>query len=206
LIRTGPATRATAAGRPGSPRRPPDKAERLTRTAYELAVTAGLPDALNVLVGQLGTIATARGTAAMETLVTDKQLAVAPAPPLLLQAYGLVTAGRREEARALFRAGLSGADRFPGPSRWLFLWVVAELAHQLGDADAARSIHGELLRYADRFVVAEVGVKCKVILGCLASHAVTSVWLCVEALSTTTCSSRRGQARATCLRNTRNSS
>jgi len=38
-----------------------DEAERLTRTAYDLAVTAGLPDAPNVLGAQLAAVATARG-------------------------------------------------------------------------------------------------------------------------------------------------
>jgi hypothetical protein len=80
--------------------------------------------------------------------------------PLVLQAGGLLAAGRREEARALFRAGLSGTDRFLGPGRWLFLWVVAELAYQLGDADAARSIHDELARHADRFIVTAGAVIC----------------------------------------------
>jgi tetratricopeptide (TPR) repeat protein len=140
-----------------------EEAERLTRTAYDLAVTAGLPDALNVLVGQLGTIATARGTAAMEALATEEwlgeRLRAAGGPPLLIRAQGLLAAGRREEARDLFRAGLSAAD-FPPPSRWLFLWLVAELAYGLGELDAARSVHDELLRYADRFVVAAGAVLC----------------------------------------------
>jgi tetratricopeptide (TPR) repeat protein len=140
-----------------------EEAERLTRTAYDLAVTAGLPDALNVLVGQLGTIATARGTAAMEALATEEwlgeRLRAAGGPPLLIRAQGLLAAGRREEARDLFRAGLSAAD-FPPPSRWLFLWLVVELAYGLGELDAARSVHDELLRYADRFVVAAGAVLC----------------------------------------------
>jgi hypothetical protein len=140
-----------------------EEAERLTRTAYDLAVTAGLPDALNVLVGQLGTIATARGTAAMEALATEEwlgeRLRAAGGPPLLIRAQGLLAAGRREEARDLFRAGLSAAD-FPPPSRWLLLWLVAELAYGLGELDAARSVHDELLRYADRFVVAAGAVLC----------------------------------------------
>jgi tetratricopeptide (TPR) repeat protein len=136
-----------------------DEAERLTRTAYDLAVTAGLPDALNVFVGQLGTIATIRGKPATEALVTDEQLADAPAPPLLIQARSLLAAGRREEARALFRAGLSEGD-LPGPNRWLFLWLAAELAYQLGDDAAARALHDELLGYADQFVVAAGAVLC----------------------------------------------
>jgi tetratricopeptide (TPR) repeat protein len=140
-----------------------EEAERLTRTAYDLAVTAGLPDALNVLVGQLGTIAAARGTAAMEALATEEwsgeRLRAFGGPPLLIRAHGLLAAGRREEARDLFRAGLSAAD-FPPPSRWLFLWLVAELAYGLGELDAARSVHDELLRYADRFVVAAGAVLC----------------------------------------------
>jgi tetratricopeptide (TPR) repeat protein len=136
-----------------------DEAERLTRTAYELAVKAGLPDALNVFVGQLGTIAMMRGTAAMEAWVTDEQLAVAQAPPLLFQAQSLLAAGRREEARALFRAGLSEGD-LPGPSRWLFRWVVAELAYGLGEVETARSLRDELAGDADRFVVAAGAVLC----------------------------------------------
>jgi len=140
-----------------------DEAERLTRAAYDLAVKAGLPDALNVLVAQLGTIATARGTAAMEALASDEwlgeRLRAGQDPPLLIQAYGLLAAGRREEARALFGAGLSGTD-VPPPSRWLFLWVVAELAYGLDDADAARSVREELVRHPDRFIVASGAVLC----------------------------------------------
>jgi tetratricopeptide (TPR) repeat protein len=137
-----------------------EEAERLTRAAYDLAGKAGLPDAPNVLGAQLGIIAMARGAAAMEAFATDQQMRVLQDMPLVLQAGGLLAAGRREEARALFRAGLSGTDRFLGPSRWLFLWVVAELAYQLGDADAARSVHEELLRYADRFIVTAGAVTC----------------------------------------------
>jgi hypothetical protein len=140
-----------------------DEAERLTRAAYDLAVTAGLPDALNVLVAQLGTIAAARGKAAMEALATEEwlgeRLRAAQDLPLLIQAYGLLAAGRREEARDLFRAGLSAAD-FPPPSRWLFLWIVAELAYGLGEVDAARSVHDELVRHPDRFIVATGAVLC----------------------------------------------
>jgi tetratricopeptide (TPR) repeat protein len=135
-----------------------EEAERLTRTAYDLAVTAGLPDALNVLGAQLGTIAMMRGTAAMEALVTDERLVLGEAP-LLFQASSLLAAGRREEARALFRAGLS-EDDFPGPSRWEFRWIVAELAYGLGDVEAAGWLRDELAGDADRFVVAAGAVLC----------------------------------------------
>jgi len=83
-------------------------------------------------------------------------------PSLLFQAYGSFVAGRREEARALVPAGLSGIDsgRIPGPSRGLYLAVVAEVAYQLGDADAARSVRDELARYADRFAVGAGAVGC----------------------------------------------
>jgi tetratricopeptide (TPR) repeat protein len=137
-----------------------DEAERLTRTAYDLAVTAGLPDAPNVLVAQLAIIAGARGEAAMDAFVTEEQLRVAQDMPLVLQAGGLLAAGRREEARALLQAGLAGTDRLPKPGRWLFLWVVAELAYQLDDVDAARSIRDELARHADRFIVTAGAVTC----------------------------------------------
>jgi tetratricopeptide (TPR) repeat protein len=136
-----------------------DEAERLTRTAYDLAIKAGLPDAVNVFFGQLGTIAMMRGTAAMEALVTDEQPPVAQAPPLLFQAQILLAAGRREEARALFRAGLSEGE-FPGPSRWEFRWMVAELAYGLGEVETARALRDELAGDADRFVVAAGAVLC----------------------------------------------
>jgi tetratricopeptide (TPR) repeat protein len=135
-----------------------DEAERLTRTAHDLAVKAGLPDAPNVFAAQLGTIAMMRGTAAMEAPATEEQLGLAEVP-LLLQAYGRLAAGRREEARALFRAGLS-EDQFPGPSRWEFRWFVAELAYGLGDAEAARWLRDELAGDADRFVVGAGAVLC----------------------------------------------
>jgi tetratricopeptide (TPR) repeat protein len=139
-----------------------DEAERLTRTAYDLAVKAGLPDAPNVLGAQLATIATARGGEVLDAFVTDEQLRAERGTPLVLQAYGLVAVGRREEARALFPAGLSGIDlgREPGPSRGLFLMAMAEVAYQLGDADAARSVRDELTPYADRFIVAAGAVAC----------------------------------------------
>jgi hypothetical protein len=79
-----------------------------------------------------------------------------------MQAFGLVAAGRREEVRALFPAGLAGIDidRIPGPTRWFYLAAVAEVAYQLGDAGAARSVRDELTPYADRFVVAAGAVGC----------------------------------------------
>src|SRR6266508_3936762 len=139
-----------------------EEAERLTRTAYDLAVKAGLPDAPNVLGAQLATIATARGGEVLDAFVTHEQLRAERGTPLVLQAYGLVAAGRREEARALFPAGLSRIDlgREPGPSRWLVLMAVAEVAYQLGDADAARSVRDELAPYSDRFIVAAGAVGC----------------------------------------------
>ena len=86
-------------------------------------------------------------------------------PPLVMQvmpAFGLVAAGRREEVRALFPAGLPGIDidRIPGPNRGFYLAVIAEVAYQLGDADAARSVRDELTPYADRFIVAAGAVGC----------------------------------------------
>jgi hypothetical protein len=118
-----------------------DEAERLTRTAYDLAVTAGLPDALNVLVGQLGTIAMMRGTAAMEALATEEwlgeRLRAFGGPPLLIRAHGLLAAGRREEAGDLFRAGLSAAD-FPPPSRCV------QLVNELSVSEQKRSNPGIL--------------------------------------------------------------
>jgi hypothetical protein len=45
-----------------------------------------------------------------------------------------------------------------------------------------------------------VGVKCMVIRGLRASHALTFGWLWVPQLSATTCSFTRGWALATCLR------
>jgi tetratricopeptide (TPR) repeat protein len=143
-----------------------DEAEQLTRTAYDLAVKAGLPDAANVLEAQLGAIATARGGALLdEVFEIEARRGVPPmfqAFAALSRAYGLVVAGRREDARALFPTGLPeiDLDRIPGPSRWLSLAVVAELAYRLGDAAAARSVYDELARHADRFVVAGGAVGC----------------------------------------------
>jgi tetratricopeptide (TPR) repeat protein len=76
--------------------------------------------------------------------------------------FGLVAAGRREEVHALFPAGLAGIDidQVPGPNRWLYLAAVAEVAYQLGDADAARLVRDELTPYADRFLVAAGAVGC----------------------------------------------
>jgi tetratricopeptide (TPR) repeat protein len=143
-----------------------DEAEQLTRTAYDLAVMAGLPDAANVLEAQLGAIAAARGGALLDEVF---EIEARRGVPLMFQAfaalsraYGLAAAGRREEARALFPAGLPeiNPDRVPGPSRWLYLAVVAEVAYRLGDGTAARSVYDELTPYADRFVVAGGAVGC----------------------------------------------
>jgi tetratricopeptide (TPR) repeat protein len=136
-----------------------DEAERLARAAYDLAVVAGLPDAVNVFGAQLAAVATARGRNPSEEI--PEHLAVQELP-LVLRAYGLLAAGRREEARALIPAGLSGIDsgRVPGPSRWLYLAAVAEVAYQLGDADAARWVRDRLIRHADRFIVAAGAVRC----------------------------------------------
>jgi len=136
-----------------------EEAERLTRAAYDLAVKAGLPDALNVLVSQLAAIAAARDGALVDEVL---ELQAPLDPPLLRQAYFLVVVGRREEALALFPAGLPGidVDRVPGPARGLYLAAVAEVAYQLGDADAARSVREELVRLADRFIVDTGAVIC----------------------------------------------
>ena len=89
-----------------------DEAEQLTRTAYDLAVEASLPDAANVLGAQLGTIATARGGALLDEVFELE--ARRDIPPMfqafaaLSRAYGLAVAGRGEEARALFPTGLVG--------------------------------------------------------------------------------------------------
>jgi tetratricopeptide (TPR) repeat protein len=138
-----------------------EEAERLTRTAYDLAVKAGLPDAGNVLGAQLAAVATARGRNPLDE-IPELELEADEDAPLVMQAYGLLAAGRREEARALFPGGLSrvGVDRVPGPNRWLYLAMAAEVAYQLGDADAARSVRAELAPYPDRFIVAAGAVGC----------------------------------------------
>src|SRR5829696_9255653 len=136
-----------------------EEAERLTRAAYDLAVTAGLPDALNVLASQLAAIAAGRGGALVDEVL---ELQAPLDPPLLRQAYFFVAVGRRAEARALFPDGLSGIDvaRVPGPVRGLHLAAVAEVAYQLGDADAGRSVREELVGLADRFIVDTGAVIC----------------------------------------------
>jgi tetratricopeptide (TPR) repeat protein len=143
-----------------------DEAEQLTRTAHDLAVQAGLPDAVNVLEAQLGVIALTRGGALLdEVLEIGARRGVPPMFQVftaLSWAYGLVVTGRREEARALFPTGLPevNLDTVPGPSRWLYLGTTAEVAYRLGDAAAARSVYDELTPYADRFVVAGGAVGC----------------------------------------------
>jgi tetratricopeptide (TPR) repeat protein len=141
-----------------------DEAERLTHTAYELAVTAGLPDAEAVLGAQLAAIVSARGRNPAEE-IPELWLEADKDPPLVIQvmqAFGLVAAGRRKEVRALFPAGLAGIDihQVPGPNRWLYLAAVTEVAYQLGDTDAARSVRDELTPHADRFIVAAGAVGC----------------------------------------------
>jgi tetratricopeptide (TPR) repeat protein len=136
-----------------------DEAERLARAAYDLAVRAGLPDAVNVFGSQLALLAAQRGRNPLDEipeLEADRDV------PLLLQAYGLLLAGRRDQARALLPTGLSGIDsgRIPGPSRWVYLAAAAEVAYQLGDADAARWVGDQLIRHADRFIVAAGAVWC----------------------------------------------
>jgi hypothetical protein len=139
-----------------------DEAERLARAAYDLAVTAGLPDAPNVLGAQLAPIATARGGALVDELFGLQARLDTPTTPTLFEAHLLLVAGRREEARALFRSALSGIDldRVPGPSRGLYLEVITEVAYQLEDADAARLVRDELTRHADRFTVDTGAVIC----------------------------------------------
>src|SRR5829696_7613846 len=107
-----------------------DQALRLTRTAHDLAVKAGLPDALEALAAQLAAIAWARGGEVLEELF---ELGARLNTPPLLEAHLLLVLDRREEALALLPAGLSGIDvaRVPGPARGLYLGVVAEVAYQL---------------------------------------------------------------------------
>jgi hypothetical protein len=135
-----------------------DDAERLARAAYDLAVKAGLPDAVNVFGVQLGMVAAARGRNPPDAI---PELAVQDVP-LVIQAYGLLAAGRREEACALLPVGLGEIDLgwVVGPARSIYLATVAEVAYQLGDADAARWVRDQLIGYADRFIVAAGAVGC----------------------------------------------
>src|SRR5829696_449190 len=107
-----------------------EEALRLARTAHDLAVKAGLPDALEALAAQLAAIAWARGGEVLEELF---ELGARLNTPPLLEAHLLLVLDRREEALALLPAGLSGIDvaRVPGPARGLYLGVVAEVAYQL---------------------------------------------------------------------------
>ncbi len=152
FARSRRATLATSRGRF-------DDAERLARAAYDLALKAGLPDAVNVFGAQLGMVAAARGRNPSDEI--PEVLAVQDVP-LVIQAYGLLAAGRHEQARALFPAGLEGIDlgRVPGPARLIHLAMVAEVAYQLGDGDAARWVRDQLIRHADRFIVAAGAVGC----------------------------------------------
>src|SRR6266487_284607 len=152
FARSRRATLATSRGRF-------DDAERLARAAYDLALKAGLPDAVNVFGAQLGMVAAARGRNPSDEI--PEVLAVQDVP-LVIQAYGLLAAGRHEQARALFPAGLEGIDlgRVPRPARVIHLAMVAEVAYQLGDGDAARWVRDQLIRHADRFIVAAGAVGC----------------------------------------------
>jgi len=135
-----------------------DDAERLARAAYELALKAGVPDAVNVFGAQFGMLAAARGrnpTDAIHEVAVDDV-------PLVIRAYGLFAAGRREEASALFPAGLGGIDIdwVRGPARSIYLATVAEVGYQLGDADTARWVRDQLTSQADQFIVAAGAVGC----------------------------------------------
>src|SRR6266496_1949175 len=124
-----------------------DDAERLARVAYDLALKAGLPDAVNVVGAQLGMVAAARGRNPPDEM---PELAAVQDVPLVFQAHGLLAAGRREEARALLPAGLGEIDVgwVLGPARSIYLAAVAEVAYQLGDADAARWVRDQLVGQA----------------------------------------------------------
>ncbi len=136
-----------------------DQAERLARAAYALALKAGLPDAANVFGAQLGMVAAARGRNPADEM---PELAAVQDVPLVFQAHGLLAAGRREEASALLPAGLGDIDVSwaLGPARLIYLATVAEVAYQLGDADAARWVRDQLIGHADRLVVAAGAVGC----------------------------------------------
>jgi tetratricopeptide (TPR) repeat protein len=136
-----------------------DDAEQLARAAYDLAAKAGLPDAVNVFGAQLGMVAAARGRNPMDAM---PELAAAQDVPLVIQAYGLLAAGRREQARALLPGGLGEMDPgwVLGPARSIYLATVAEVAYQLGDADAGRWVRDQLIGHADRFIVAAGAVGC----------------------------------------------
>src|SRR5512132_1017601 len=73
-----------------------EEAERLGRTAYELAVKAGLPDAEAVLGAQLAAVVSARGRNPADE-IPELRLEGDEDPPLVMQvmqAFGLVAAGR----------------------------------------------------------------------------------------------------------------
>lgn len=132
-----------------------DEAERLARDAYDLAVEAGLPDARVVFVSQLSFIACSRGGDLVDEVL---DLYAGMDLPPTLPAFVLFAAGRDAEARALLPTVLSTAapQLVPGPRRWVFSAVTAELAYRLGDVQAASTLRDYLRPYADLFVVTRV--------------------------------------------------
>ncbi|HEX8861574.1 MAG TPA: AAA family ATPase [Actinomycetes bacterium] len=136
-----------------------DHAEQLARAAYDLALRAGLSDAVNVFGAQLGMLAAARGRNPLDEM---PEVPAVQDVPLVFQAHGLLAAGRREEASALLPGGLGNIDPVwvLGPARSIYLATVAEVAYQLGDADAARWVRDQLIGHADQFIVAAGAVGC----------------------------------------------
>jgi hypothetical protein len=134
-----------------------DDSERLARAAHDLAVRAGLPDALDVLAGQLDLIATLRGGDLVHEALD--LYAAAGTPHLALSL--MLAAGRDDEVRAMLPPGREFDHRLiPGPAFLGNLRIIAEVAYRFADSRPAQFVVDNVAPYSDRLIVGAGAVSC----------------------------------------------
>lgn len=144
-----------------------DDAERLADECYQVGIGVGDDDAFGFYGAQLMAIRWLQGRGA-EILPLIYGLAASPTVPELnpvfTAAIAVLSVPARDQSAA--RAALAGlrADglaNVPSSSIWApTMLAVCEAAHFLGDVDAASEAYALLAPYADRPVMASLGVAC----------------------------------------------
>jgi tetratricopeptide (TPR) repeat protein len=158
LVRALDVTLAIRAGRL-------DEAERLAEECYRLGLDVGDADAFGWYGAQLLAIRWLQGRSD-ELLPLMRDLASSPSVAELNSGFQVAIAvlGAADGDRAATRAALAsmrsgGLDALPPSSVWLATMLgVCEAAHVLGDADAAAEAYALLGPFADRPVMASLGV------------------------------------------------
>ncbi len=133
-----------------------DEAERLTEAAH--AAAADDPNQQAISMMRTASLETLRGRADLDEAVCGYEFLLAANPhavgirAILSSTYA--TLGRHDEARREFDAvAADGFAALPRDINWLpTMALLADAVMYMGDADRARSLHDQLLPYADAFI------------------------------------------------------